>query len=144
MPARAIKSATSSRRLRNRRGSTLIESTLALWTFCILVGGIMEIGFAGLVANTMEFSAQRAARYASVRGSSSGHPAAASDIQTVAQQYATPLISGNLGVTVTWTPNNNPGSTVQVKTSYSIVPTILPLSGGRMTFQATAQQIILQ
>jgi len=127
-----------------RRGSTLIEATLALWTFAILVGGILEMGFAGMVANTMEFAVQRAARYASVRGSSSSHPAQTADIQSVAQQYATPLIAANLPVTVTWLPNNNPGSTVEVQASYSIKPAILPLDSGKMTFQATAKQIILQ
>jgi Flp pilus assembly protein TadG len=128
------------------QGSTLIESTLALWTLAIMVGGIMEVGFAGLVANSLEFSAQRAARYASVRGSSSGHAATISDIQSVAQQYATPLNPVSLTVTVSWTPanNNNPGSTVQVQTGYSIVPSILPLDSGMMKFQATARQIILQ
>jgi Flp pilus assembly protein TadG len=126
-------------------GSTLMEGTLALWTLAILVAGIMEVGFAGMVANSLEFAAQRAARYASVRGSSSGHPAQVADIQSVAQQYATPLNPATLTVAVSWNPpNNNPGSVVQVQTGYSIVPTILPLDAGAMKFQATAKQIILQ
>jgi len=132
------------RKARQLRGSTLVESALALWTFAVLVGGILEIGFAGMVANTLEFAAQRAARYASVRGNASGHPAAAADIQAVAQQYATPLIPANLTVTITWNPNNSPGSTVQVQAAYAIVPSILPLDAGQMAFQATARQIILQ
>jgi len=127
-----------------RRGSTLIESTLALWTFAILIAGILELGFAGMVANTMEFAVERAARYASVRGSSSGHPAQQADIQSIAQQYATPLIAPNLPVTVNWLPNNNPGNTVEVQATYSIVPSILPITSGKMTFQATAKAIILQ
>jgi len=112
----------------------------------VLVGGMMEVGFAGMAANSLEFAAQRAARYASVRGSASGHAASVADIQSIAQQYATPLNPASLTVTVTWTPsnNNNPGSTVQVQTAYSIVPSILPLDSGAMKFQATARQIILQ
>jgi Flp pilus assembly protein TadG len=127
-----------------QRGSTLIESTMVLLSFAVLVGGMMEVGFAGMISNSVSFAAQRAARYASVRGSASGHAATAADIQTVAQQYATPLSSGGLTTTVTWTPNNSPGSTVQVAVSYAIRPVILPLDAGTLTLTGTARQLIVQ
>ncbi|HYW47765.1 MAG TPA: TadE family protein [Bryobacteraceae bacterium] len=127
-----------------RRGSTLIESALTLASFAILMAGIMELGFTGLVSNSISFAAQRAARYASVRGSASGHPAAVSDIQATAQQYASPLNPIDLTVTVTWTPNNNPGSLVEVDVSYSFTPTLLPLSATALTLKSKARQAIVQ
>jgi Flp pilus assembly protein TadG len=136
-----VKTSKTKRKQVTSLGSTLIESVLALWTFAIMVGGIMEVGFAGMVANSLEFAAQRAARYASVRGSTSAHPALLSDIQTVAQQYATPLTPT---VKVKWISSNSPGNTVQVQTIYSIVPRFLPLDSTAMNFTATAQQIIIQ
>jgi Flp pilus assembly protein TadG len=125
-----------------RRGSTLVESAFVLASFAILMAGIMELGFTGLVSNSVSFAAQRAARYASVRGSASGHPAAVADIQGIAQGYAVPLLPPS--VTVTWKPNNNPGSTVEVTVSYSFTPTLLPLSAGALTLRSTARQYIVQ
>ena len=127
-----------------RRGSTLIESTMVLLSFVVLMGGMMEVGFTGLISNSVSFAAQRAARYASVRGSASGHAATAADIQTIARQYATPLNTNALTVTVTWTPNNSPGSTVQVAVSYAITPVFLPLAGGPLTLTGTARQLVVQ
>jgi Flp pilus assembly protein TadG len=127
-----------------RRGSTLVESALALTTFAILWAGIVELGFTGFAANSISFAAQRAARFASLRGSGSGHPAAVADIQTTARQYAAPLSPDSLTVAVTWTPDNNPGSTVQVQVSYVFRSRLLPLSSGALTLQSTARQIIVQ
>lgn len=79
-----------------------------------------------------------------MRGSSSGHPAAKADIQAIAQQYAAPLNPGSVTVTVTWTPNNGPGNTVQVVVSYSITPSFLPIDRGALTLAGTASQIIVQ
>jgi len=128
----------------SRRGSTVIESALVLLVFAILLAGIMELGFTGLVTNSISFAAQRAARYAAVRGSGSGHSASATDVRSVAQSYAAPLGGSALTVNVTWAPDNNPGSTVSVKVSYAIKPLLLPISSSVLTLQRTASQTIVQ
>ena len=130
--------------MKRRRGSTLVESAFALASFAVLLAGIMEIGFTGFVANSLTFAAQFAARYASLCGSASGHPASTANVQAVAQSYAAPLTAGSVAVNVTWTPNNNPGSTVEVTVSYSFTPTLLPLSAGALTLKSTARQYIVQ
>jgi Flp pilus assembly protein TadG len=117
---------------------------MVLLSFAVLMGGMMEVGIAGLISNSVSFAAQRAARYASVRGSASGHAASAADIQTIAQQYAAPLSTSAITVSVTWTPNNAPGSTVQVVVSYAIRPAFLPVSAGALTLAGTARQIVVQ
>jgi Flp pilus assembly protein TadG len=117
---------------------------MVMLSFAVLMGGMMEVGLAGLISNTVSFAAQRAARYASVRGSASGNVATAANVQTIAQQYATPLNPNSLTVTVTWTPNNSPGSTVQVAVSYAIKPVFLPVSAGALTLTGTSRQIIAQ
>ena len=127
-----------------RRGSTLVESALALASFAILLAGIMEVCLALFVANFVTFAAQRAARYASVRGSASGHAASLADVQGVAQQNAAPLSAGSVTINVTWTPDNKPGSTVQVQVSFAFKPSILPLDGNALTLQSTARQTIVQ
>lgn len=131
-------------RARGRKGSTMVESALALTTFAILMGGIMELGFAGLAANSVTFAAQRAARYASVRGNSSGHVATTADVQSVAQEYAAPLAPASLNVSVTWAPDNHPGSTVTVRVSCTFKPSMLPVSASALTLQSTSSQLIVQ
>lgn len=102
-------------------------------------------------------SAREATRYAIVRGSACTEfpptvtdcPATASEIQTYVQQnLAAPsagLINPNaVTATTTWTPNNAPGSTVQVQLKYAfqfILP-FLPSSG--ITMQSTSQMVIAQ
>jgi len=132
------------RRPDGRRGSTLIESTLVLLSFAVFLGGIMEVGFAGMAANAVAFAAQRAARWASVRGSASGHVASLADVQNIAKQYATPLNPSSVSVSVTWPGNKSPNTLVQVVVSYPITPVFLPLTGGPLTLTATACQNIVQ
>ena len=130
------------RRRRSSRGAAMVESAMVLLVLAVLLAGIMEIGFATLISNSVSFAAQRAARYASVRGTGSGRPAQASEIQAIAQSYAAPLNPSGLTVGVTWTPNNNPGSTVLVTVSYGI--RMLPVSSGTITFTGKALQTIAQ
>lgn len=129
---------------RRSRGSTLVESTIVAVVFLLLLTGIMECGRLGLAYNEVSFAAQCAARYASVRGSGSGHPALASDVQRVAKVYTGALDNSQVTVTATWTPNNNPGSTVKVKVSYRFDTVLVPLSATTVPVQTTASAIISQ
>ena len=127
-----------------RRGGTIIESALVLLVYAVLMAGVMELGVIGFAVNSVSFAAHRAARFASLRGNGSGHPATAADIQASATGYAAPLSGEALTVAVTWTPDNHPGSTVQVKVSYNFKPAMLPVSAGALTLQTTAREMIAQ
>jgi Flp pilus assembly protein TadG len=124
----------------------MVEGALALMVFGILVAGIMELGLVGFASNSISFAAQRAARYAAVRGSASGHAATVADVEAAARSYAAPLKSDSVAVAVTWTPpnNNNPGSKVQVRVEYAFRPSLLPLARGMLRLQSTARQTITQ
>jgi len=127
-----------------RRGSTLVESSVVAVVFLLLLAGIMEFGCLGFAYNEVSFAAQSAARYAAVRGSSSGHAASAADVQTAAETYTGALDNTQVTVTTTWTPDNHPGSTVQVKVSYNFATVLVPLSATALTVQTTARAIITQ
>jgi Flp pilus assembly protein TadG len=126
------------------RGGTLVEGALVFLVFAVLIAGIMEVGVIGFAANAITFAAHRAARFGSLRGSSSGHVASRGDIEASAVSYAAPLNSANLRVTVTWLPDNQPGSSVQVVVAYELRPSVLPLSSSLLTLQSTARQRIAQ
>ena len=130
--------------LRSRRGATLVEGALVFLVFAVLVAGIMELGVVGFAGNAVTYAAHRAARFGSLRGSGSGHAATIADIQASATACAAPLSPSNLTVTVTWLPDNHPGSTVQVTVTYAIKPSVLPLDAHLLTLQSTARQRIAQ
>jgi Flp pilus assembly protein TadG len=136
--------APSAARSKARRGSTLVESAIVAAVFLLLLAGIMEFGRLGFAYNAVSFAAQRAARYAAVRGSGSGHPASAADIQTAAKTYTAALDNTKVTVTTTWTPDNHPGSTVQVKVSYAFATVLVPLSASTLTVHTTTRHIITQ
>jgi Flp pilus assembly protein TadG len=132
------------RRFGSRRGGTMVESALVFLVFAVLIAGILELGVIGFAGSSVAFAAHRAARFGSVRGSASGHPASVSDIQASATAYAAPLNPANVQVSVTWLPNNEPGSSVQVTVAFAIRPAVLPLSATPLTLRSTARARIVQ
>ena len=125
-------------------GSSLVEICLVGTVLIFLILGVMEFGIIGSIANSISYSASRAARYAAVRGSSSGHPATVANIQNVATGSMLAFNPSGVTVTVNWTPDNKPGSTVQVQVSYAYKPLLVPISAAQFTLASTAQQIIIQ
>lgn len=131
-------------RMGSRRGGALVEGALVFLALAVLLAGVMELGVVGFAANTVTFAAHRAARFGSLRGGASAHPATISEIQASAASYAAPLNASNLQVYVNWLPDNQPGSSVQVTVSYSIRPAVLPLSAAALTLQGVARARIVQ
>jgi len=129
---------------RRKRGSTLVESAIVTTVFLILLSGIMQFGFIGFAYNSVCFASHRAARYAAVHGTASGHTALTADVQSEALSYITCLDTTALTVTPTWTPDKNPGSTVQVVVAYQLTPFLVPVSATALTLQSTSKQIIIQ
>jgi Flp pilus assembly protein TadG len=129
---------------RRRRGSAMIESAMAASVFLLLVVGILEGGRLGFAYNSVSFAAHRAARFAAVRGSASGHPATANDITAEARALVAALDPANFNVTTVWTPNNQPGSTVRVTVTYGFRTLLIPMSADLMTVATTSGQIITQ
>jgi len=121
-----------------------VESAIVAVVFLLLLVVIIESSRLGFAYNSISFAAHRAARYASVRGSASGHPASAADVQAEAQSLIVALDTSKLTVTTTWTPDNNPGSTVQVVVSYGFKTVLVPVAGNLVRFQTTSRQIITQ
>ncbi|MBZ5618190.1 MAG: pilus assembly protein [Acidobacteriia bacterium] len=129
---------------RPKRGSTLVESAIVTTVFLTLLAGILQFGLIGFAYNSVCFAAHRAARFAAIRGNASGHPALTADVQAEALSYITCLDTTALTVTTTWTPDKNPGSTVQVNVAYRLTPFLVTVSSSAMTLQSTSRQIIVQ
>lgn len=132
------------RRRRTRAGNTILESTFVFLGFMFLVFGIEEFGRMVFAFNFVSQAASEGARWASVRGSSSSSPATNATITTYVDQWAAGLNTSSITVATTWSPNNNPGGTVQVNVTYawsSVVGKIVPSS---INFTGTSTMLILQ
>jgi Flp pilus assembly protein TadG len=129
---------------RKQRGSSMIEAGLVTSVFIIILVGIMDFACMGFALNSVNFAAHRAARYASLRGSSTSHPVTAAEVQTEAKSWIVALDPAALTVNVNWTPDNHPGSTVEVKLIYNYDPMLVPISAATLSLKSTSRQIVVQ
>ncbi|HEY2860614.1 MAG TPA: TadE/TadG family type IV pilus assembly protein [Terracidiphilus sp.] len=157
--------------LRSESGSELLEFGICSTLFFTLVFGFLEICMALFMANSVAEASRQAARWASVRGTTSGVtvsgttscinpnmtvcPAQSGDIQTFAQSQPGMSSSSSVTtVTVNWCnadgsscsssqSNATPGHVVKVKVSYKFAK--LPfVSNTAITLSSTAEKIIWQ
>jgi len=137
---------TASRQPRNRRerqrGAALVEGALTFTTFLMLLFGIMDFGRLIWARNMLGNAAREGARFAIVRGSTSGRAATQSNIASVVQSSAVGLSSA-VSTNVTWTPGNAPGNAVTVRAQYTFTP-ILPFIPYSVNLQSTSKMTILQ
>jgi len=122
----------------------MVESALVTTAFLILLMGIADFGRMGFACNSIAFAAHRAARWASTRGSASGHAATVAAVQADALANLAALDNTQLTVGVTWSPNNSPGSTVQVQLTYNFKTLLIPISSTTLTLKSESAQIITQ
>jgi Flp pilus assembly protein TadG len=104
---------------RRNSGQATTEFAIVGAVFLILLLGMIEFSAAMYAYDFVSYAASQTARYAMVRGSTSTSPATLSQLQTYAQSLASGLNTANLSTTAAWTPNNQPGSLVQVTVQYN-------------------------
>jgi Flp pilus assembly protein TadG len=123
-----------------RGGAVAVESAIVL---PVAVGVLVAIVSGALAVSTYQQVAamsREASRYASVRGqqysqSTGKPPATATDVYNdVISQRLINMDPNNLTYSVTWNPDNKPGSTVTVTITYQMSVPIY----GTMTFTSTA------
>jgi Flp pilus assembly protein TadG len=128
---------------RNRRGAAAVEFALLITPFLMVTFGIIELGIYSMEQQALLESVHAGVRYAVVHGAKSSSPATTSSLQTLVQNGSTVLTPSLVSVTVTFSPNNNPGSTVEIVATYpwSTVVPLLKLSAA--TIKATSVSTIL-
>ena len=108
--------------------------------FFIVVFSIMEFSRMIWQHNVVASAAKDGARWAAVRGSSSGAPATEDDVQTYVQgrAYGLPVT-----VTTLWSPGDkSAGSIVTVRVQRSFQPVVPILPQGLITLRSSAQMLI--
>ncbi|MGA2598715.1 MAG: TadE/TadG family type IV pilus assembly protein [Bryobacteraceae bacterium] len=122
----------------------MIESALVMLAFMFILLGAVEFGRMVFAFNAVSDLAREGSRWASVRGSTASTPATNATVSTYVKTWAVGLNPANLTVTTTWSPNNNPGGTVDVTVAYTwsaILGILVPPS---MSFQSSSYMIVLQ
>lgn len=126
-----LRRATHLRRAaRDERGVVAIEFALVIPIFLLIAYCFMELGRLLFIHNSLGHAVFEAGRYAIVNGSASESPASTADITSVLTDRATGLEPGLISVTVSYDPDNAPGSEVTIVATYafSFMTTLIPVS----------------
>jgi Flp pilus assembly protein TadG len=131
------------------RGSALVEFAAVFTVLFTFLFAIMDLSRAFYSYHFVADAAREGTRYAMVRGSTctswtTACPAAASDIQTYLKSVPAGINPASLTVTTTWTPDNNPGSVVQVQVQYSFKPIFPLIPKTALLMTSTSQMVISQ
>ena len=129
------------RRGKSQRGSGLLEGALCFSAFLFITFGVMEFSMAVYGYNFCHYAAQDAARWASTRGANYPTPATTDIVQNYVRNEAIGL-TNTLSVATTWTPDNKPGSVVQVTVTYTVIPLTGVTIQSNFQVSGTAKMVI--
>ena len=122
------------------RGQSLAELPIVIVLFLVVTFGIVDAARLIYAYNAVSSSSREGVRWAVVRGGTSGRAATEADITTFVQSKT---VGTPVNVTVTWTPDNQPGSTVAVKVTNAFAPIApLPLVPKTINLTSTSKMVI--
>jgi Flp pilus assembly protein TadG len=116
------------RRWSDDRGATMVEFALITFMYLILLFSVVEMGRMLIVYTALSNAAHAGTRYAIVHGSDltsgASGPGNTTAVQTAVSNFAAAglLNTSSLNTSVTYSPNNKPGSTVTVTVTYTYDP----------------------
>lgn len=96
----------------------MVEFSIAAAVFVAMLLGVLEFGFAAWARNSVAADAREGARYAMVRGATSGR---ASDSATIANFVKSKTsLDNSIQVVTTWSGAKAAGTTVTVKVRHAV------------------------
>ena len=104
---------------RYAKGQTYVEFAFCAAAFLMLLFALVNFSLVLYAYNFVSYAAREGTRFAAVHGSSNPSPAGTTDITNLITREAYGLNGKNLKVTTTWSPDNKPGSTVNVQVQYT-------------------------
>ena len=128
--------------LRLHSGALAVEFALIIPVCLMFVFGVVEIGGAIFVDHNLSKAVRDGARYAIVRGSATEEPASQSQIVDYVKSQALGLDPNKIAISISYAPDNAPGSRVTVQADYShnlMIP-IVPV--GPITLSSTSTMTI--
>jgi Flp pilus assembly protein TadG len=99
-------------------GAAIIEFAFGTVVFFGILAAIIDFSAAMYSANNVEHAAKEGVRYASIHGALSADPKSDAEIEAYVKGRVLSLDSTKMSVSVTWTPDANPGSDVTIAVDY--------------------------
>jgi Flp pilus assembly protein TadG len=123
---------------RDTSGAPAVEFAISSLVFLTMLLGVAEI--ARYVADKQDLmsAVHTTGRYAIVHGSSSSTPASAATLQAMVGSKLVLINSGAITASATFSPNNNPGSTITITASYTWKPLVPMLPSATITATSAA------
>jgi Flp pilus assembly protein TadG len=123
----------------------MAEFSLILVPCLLLFFAVMNFALALYCYDFVGYSAQQAARYAIVHGATAAQTVSATDVQNYVKGLVTGVIdTTQLSVSASWSPNNQPGSTVTVTVGYTFKPLSSFISSVNISLSQSAAMVISQ
>jgi Flp pilus assembly protein TadG len=107
--------------LRDRRGVAAVEFAFVAPVIFMMTIGTIDVGRLVWSWSSLHHMAREATRYASVRGAEATTPMTTDQLEDYVNNRLIGMDPNDVTVTVTWTPNNSPGSNVEVQLDYQFV-----------------------
>ena len=133
-------------RLRTRwsNGQAYVEFAMAISGLLVLVLAITNFAMAIFAYNFVCYGARDGTRYAAVRGATSQSPVSSSDVRAYVISEAAGINTDQLTVATTWSPNNQPNSTVAVSVGYNFQFMVPFVALSPVTLSSNSQMVISQ
>ncbi len=127
-----------------QRGNALVEFAFVVTLLLSFMFGILDFGRALYTYHFVSNAAREGTRYAIVRGSTSPSPASQTDVRNYLNNVPLGISASAMTVTATWTPDNNPGSTVEVTVHYNFKFMMPFLPNFTVVMKSSSQMVISQ
>lgn len=126
-----------------KRGAAAVEFALVSTAFLMMLLGVIEV--ARYVADQQDLmsAVHTTGRYAIVHGSASSSPATVASLKTMVGNSLFLVSSSSVTTNASFSPNNNPGSTVTITASYTWTPLVPLLHLPSATISASSVATIL-
>jgi Flp pilus assembly protein TadG len=134
----------SAHKRRLQSGQAAVEGALVSLVFLVLIFGLMDFARMVWSYTMISHGAREATRYAMVHGSSSGHMASVAQIQNMVTSTSPGIDAANLTATVTFAPDQSPGSTARVVVIYNFYPIAPYIPIGPLQLTSTSEMVICQ
>jgi Flp pilus assembly protein TadG len=125
-------------------GQSAVEFAITIAGLLVLVLAITNFAMVISAYTFVCYSARDGTRYAAVRGATSPTPASASDISAFVLSEAAGLNPSQLSVQTTWTPDNQPNSSVAVQVQYNFQFQIPFVTLSPVTLSSNSKFVISQ
>lgn len=127
--------------LGDQRGATAVEAALVLPIMIFLSLGAIETARGVSAKAAINHAAKETARFASVRGEASEEEATQASLEAMAVEL-TNLPASSVTASVSWDPDNSPGSLVIVQMQHVFTPVALSFLPEALTLDSTASMAI--